>query len=145
MSARILVIEDNATNLDLMTYLLEASGYAVIAATTAEEGIQLATAMGPDLVLCDIQLPDRDGLEVAAILRRDDRLRPKPLVAVTAMAMVGDRERILAGGFDGYISKPIEPEQFLALLAHFLRPPAGWAEGASREAQRNRHDHHAGG
>lgn len=120
MPARILVVEDNATNLDLMTYLLVASGYEVIAAVTGEEGIRLATAMRPDLVLCDIQLPDCDGFEVAAVLRQDAEMRQIPLLAVTAMAMVGDRERILAAGFNGYISKPIEPEPFLGLLATFV-------------------------
>ena len=74
----------------------------------------------PDIILCDIHLPDRDGTEVAQLLRRDPRLRGVPFVAVTALAMVGDRERILGSGFDGYIAKPIEPEQFILALDGFL-------------------------
>lgn len=120
MSARILVIEDNPTNLDLMTYVLEAIGHTVLAAATGEDGIRLALEERPDLVLCDIQLPDRDGMEVARLLRRDPRLGGVPFVAVTALAMVGDRERILGSGFDGYIAKPIEPEHFIPALNGFL-------------------------
>lgn len=120
MSARILVIEDNPTNLDLMTYVLEAIGHTVLAATTGQDGIRLALAELPDLILCDIHLPDQNGLDVAKLLRRDPRLRNVPFVAVTALAMVGDRERILGAGFDGYIAKPIEPEQFIPALNGFL-------------------------
>ncbi len=120
MSARILVIEDNPTNLDLMAYVLKAVGHTVLTAATGEDGIRLALEELPDLILCDIQLPDRDGMEVARLLRCDPRLGGVPFVAVTALAMVGDRERILGAGFDGYIAKPIEPEQFIPALNGFL-------------------------
>lgn len=120
MSARVLVIEDNPANLDLLTYVLQATGHTVLAAATGEDGIRLALEALPDLILCDIQLPDRDGIEVARLLRRDPRLGGVPFVAVTALAMVGDRERILGAGFDGYIAKPIEPEQFIPALDGFL-------------------------
>lgn len=125
MPARILVIEDNPTNLDLMTYLLGATGHTVLAAMTGEAGIRLALDERPDLVLCDIHLPDRDGTDLARTLRSDPRLTGVPFVAVTALAMVGDRERILGSGFDGYIAKPIEPEQFIATLAGFLSLNSG--------------------
>ncbi len=120
MSPRILVIEDNPTNLDLMAYILNAVGCTVLAATTAADGMRLALEEQPDLVLCDIHLPDRDGTEVARLLRCDPKLGGVPLLAVTALAMVGDRERILGAGFDGYIAKPIEPEQFIPSLNSFL-------------------------
>lgn len=122
MSARVLVIEDNPTNLDLMSYMLEAIGHTVLAAATAEDGIRMALEEGPDLILCDIHLPDRNGMEVARVLRPHPRLHGVPFVAVTALAMVGDRERILGSGFDGYIAKPIEPEQFIPVLHAFLHP-----------------------
>jgi CheY-like chemotaxis protein len=76
----------------------------------------------PDLILCDVHLPKLDGVGVAAMLKGDARLRHIPLLAVTALAMAGDRERLLAAGFDGYIAKPIEPEQFVAELEPFLAP-----------------------
>jgi two-component system cell cycle response regulator DivK len=117
---RVLVIEDNATNLDLMVYLLQATGHAVTSAVKGEDGVRLIREQEFDLVLCDIQLPDIDGFEVLRQVRRSAGAAAVPLVAVTAYAMVGDRERILAGGFDGYISKPIDPETFLQLLDVFL-------------------------
>lgn len=120
MPARILVIEDNPDNLDLMTYVLKGIGHDVLAATTGEDGIRIALEERPDLILCDIHLPDRNGMEVASVLRAAPVLREVPFVAVTALAMVGDRERILAAGFDGYIAKPIEPEQFIPALGGFL-------------------------
>lgn len=120
MPACILVIEDNPTNLDLMTYLLRAVGHTVLPAATGEAGIQMALQERPDLILCDIHLPGADGFAVAQELRRHDSLRDVPLVAVTALAMVGDRERILAAGFDGYLAKPIEPEVFLGEIVTFL-------------------------
>lgn len=120
MPARVLVIEDNPTNLDLMTYVLQAVGHTVLTASTGEEGIRLAESERPDLVLCDIHLPDLDGMAVARQLRRVPALAQVPFVAVTALAMVGDRERILAAGFDGYIAKPIEPEHFIPGLREIL-------------------------
>lgn len=120
MPARVLVIEDNPANLDLMAYVLRAIGHTVLMAATGEDGIRIALAERPDLILCDIHLPDRDGTEIAGLLRHEPRLRGVPLVAVTALAMVGDRERILAAGFDGYVAKPIEPEQFIPVLSGFL-------------------------
>jgi len=135
--ARILVIEDNPANLELMTYLLVASGHAVEAATTGESGIELAVQAPPDLILLDIQLPDISGFGVLALLRNEARVARVPIVAVTANAMVGDRDQALAVGFDGYFSKPIEPTSFVPAIAGFLAPEqqghaprSPWADGA---------------
>ncbi len=120
----ILVIEDHVDNLELMSYLLRAFGYSTVAAVDGITGLDMARSENMDLILCDIQLPGIDGLEVARRLKRDARLRPVPLVAITALAMVGDRERVLAAGFDGYIPKPISPETFVSSVEAFLKPGA---------------------
>src|SRR5688572_23753918 len=122
MPARILLIEDHPANLDLMTYLLGAFGHITVTATDGLEGLEAAAHAAPDLIICDVQLPTIDGLEVARRLKADAALRAIPLVAVTALAMVGDRDRVLAAGFDGYIPKPIQPEIFVRQLETFLPP-----------------------
>jgi two-component system, cell cycle response regulator DivK len=103
----ILVVEDNEKNAKLFRDLLQASGFATLEATTAEEGLELAASHRPRLVLMDIQLPGIDGVEALARLRADDRTSAIPVVALTAQAMRGDRERLLAAGFDGYLPKPV--------------------------------------
>ena len=118
----VLIIEDHADNLELMNYLLKAFGYATVTVSDGLAGVEAAQTEDLDLVLCDIQLPGIDGFEVARRLKQDDRLRSIPLVAITALAMVGDRERALAAGFDGYIAKPINPETFVASVEAFLKP-----------------------
>ena len=123
MIAKILIIEDNAANLELMTYLLGAFGYRLITADDGERGLELALRERPDLVICDIQLPGMDGYMVARRLRADPSRRDVPMIAVTALAMVGDRDRSLAAGFNGYISKPIDPEAFVQDVARFLPAP----------------------
>src|ERR1041384_2263983 len=120
MSHRILVIEDNSTNIYLMTYLLKAFGYAFYTASDGEEGLEIARCERPDLIICDLQLPKMDGYAVARALKGDPDLRAIPLIAVTAFAMVGDRDRVLATGFDGYIAKPISPETFVGQVKAFL-------------------------
>jgi CheY-like chemotaxis protein len=122
MSARVLVIEDNAPSLELMIYLLESFGHMPIGARDGEEGIQVARSEQPDLILCDVQLAAIDGHEVCRRLKSDPALHSIPLVALTAYAMVGDREKMLAEGFDGYLSKPVNPEQVMDQLAPFLSP-----------------------
>ena len=119
--SRILVIEDNPTNLELMAYLLDASGHTVLVAGDGEEGVEATRREGPDLLICDIQLPKMDGYTVARRLKGHPALRTIPLLAVTALAMVGDRDKVLAAGFDGYISKPITPETFVGQVEAFLR------------------------
>lgn len=120
--ARILVIEDNPNNLELMRYLLSAAGHDVSCATTSRAGLSAATAEVPDLVIMDIQLPDASGYDVLTWMRADARLAGQVIVAVTANAMVGDRDNALAAGFDSYISKPIDPREFSATIDALLPP-----------------------
>ena len=119
MPASILVIEDNPDNIRLVAYILRAHGYAPLLATGGAEGLRIAAEARPELILLDIRMPHMDGYEVAARLRQMD-LENTKVVAVTASAMVGDRERITAAGFDGYIQKPIDPETFIAQIERFL-------------------------
>jgi two-component system cell cycle response regulator len=122
MSARILVIEDNDENLELMTYLLQAFGHTTLTARDGEQGLAVARTETPDLILCDLQMPRLDGFGVVRELRRDARLFGLPVVAITAFAMRDDRERVLAAGFNGYLTKPIVPEEFVGQVEAFLRP-----------------------
>jgi CheY-like chemotaxis protein len=117
---RILVIEDNPTNLELMTYLLNAFGHTTYVALDGEQGIDMALRTKPDLILCDLALPKLDGYAVAARLKAEPSLQGVPLIAVTASAMVGDRDKVIATGFDAYISKPITPETFVAEVESYL-------------------------
>jgi len=114
--ARVLVVEDNAANMRLATFLLESAGHAVLGATDAETGLTLAREEQPDIVLMDIQLPGMDGLEAAALLKQDEATRAIPVIALTALAMKGDEERIRAAGCDGYIVKPTRYKDFLAAI-----------------------------
>ncbi|SIR53202.1 PAS domain S-box-containing protein/diguanylate cyclase (GGDEF) domain-containing protein [Janthinobacterium sp. TND4EL3] len=103
-----------------MVYLLRAFGYTPLAAYDGEEGVRMARSEVPDLIICDVHLPKLDGYGVVAELKKDPLLRKIPALAVTALAMVGDRERLLEAGFNGYIGKPIEPDLFVAELESFL-------------------------
>jgi two-component system cell cycle response regulator len=118
--ARILVIEDNPENLELMSYLLRAFGHAVTTARDGEEGLAAARANNADLIVCDVNLPKMDGYAIVRALKADPASRTVPLLAVTALAMVGDRDKVLASGFDGYIAKPIEPTAFVHQVEEFL-------------------------
>lgn len=120
MSARILIIEDNLTNMELMIYLLNAFGYSTLTASDGEAGLERARREHPDLIICDIQIPKMNGYEVAHQLKSHPVLRHIPLVAVTAYAMVDDRDKALAAGFDGYMTKPIDPETFIQQVEKFL-------------------------
>jgi two-component system, cell cycle response regulator len=131
MKARILLVEDNQTNLDLMTYLLSALGYEVACERDGVAGLDRARGEPFELVLCDILMPYMDGLEFARRFKSDASLARTPLVAVTALAMNGDRERISAAGFDGYISKPIDPQQFAKQIESYVRESRS-GEGAGR-------------
>jgi two-component system cell cycle response regulator DivK len=115
--ATVLVIEDNPANMKLVTFLLESAGRTVLAANDAETGLTLARSRRPDLILMDIQLPGMDGLEATALLKGDEATRDIPVIALTALAMKGDEERIRAAGCDGYIAKPIAYREFLTLVA----------------------------
>jgi two-component system, cell cycle response regulator DivK len=114
--AQVLVVEDNEKNMKLFRDVLQAAGYDTVEATTAGQALDLAAANRPDLVLMDIQLPDMDGLEALRRLRADERTAATPVVALTALAMDGDREQFLAAGFDGYISKPVDIVGFVATV-----------------------------
>lgn len=120
MTAKILVVEDNPANMKLATMLLEHAGHQVLRAETAADGLVLAHAQGPDLILMDIQLPGMDGLAATRLLKADPATRHIRVVALTAFAMTGDEDRVLAAGCDGYISKPIEYKDFLARVADLL-------------------------
>lgn len=121
MSDCILLIEDNEQNRYLATFLLERRGHEVRTAVDGSSGIALARALHPALILLDIQLPGLHGYAVAEALRAEATLHDVPIVAVTSYAMVGDRERALAAGCDGYIEKPINPDTFVAEVEQFLR------------------------
>jgi CheY-like chemotaxis protein len=120
MTARILVIEDNEDNIMLIDYLLKAHGYAPLLARDGSDGVRLAIESHPDVVLLDIRMPGMDGYEVATALQAEPELDDTRIVAVTASAMVGDREQITAAGFDGYIAKPIDPERFIEQVERWL-------------------------
>jgi two-component system cell cycle response regulator DivK len=122
MNRTVLLIEDNDQNRYLATYLLEQHGYRVVAAPDGLRGIALAQASPPDLILLDIQLPRMDGYAVARALREIAALDRIPIIAVTSYAMVGDREKSLAAGCNGYIEKPINPETFIAEIQRIAFP-----------------------
>jgi two-component system, cell cycle response regulator DivK len=115
--ATVLVVEDNPTNMTLAVFLLESAGHTVLRATDAEAGLTLARREQPQLILMDIQLPDMDGLEATALLKAADDTRAIPVIALTALAMKGDEERIRAAGCDGYIAKPMGYQEFLTTIA----------------------------
>jgi two-component system cell cycle response regulator DivK len=113
MSRTVLLIEDNEQNRYLATFLLEQHGFTVVSAADGLRGIEAAQSFVPDIVLLDIQLPTMDGYAVARNLRGIESLRSTPIIAVTSYAMVGDREKSLAAGCNGYIEKPINPDTFV--------------------------------
>jgi CheY-like chemotaxis protein len=117
---RILIIEDDPFSLELYADLLEASGYTVVPAADGEEGLAAARREQPDLIICDIRLPKLGGCAVVRDLKADPALRQIPIIAVTALDSTGDRERLLAAGFDGYIAKPIEAKAFTSQIVSFL-------------------------
>ncbi len=139
---RILVIEDNKTNLYLIRFILNKSGYEVIEAMEGQTGVELAAKEKPDLILMDIQLPDIDGLEATKAIRKAEgglrnkieegpyseseipnlksQIKKIPIIALTSYAMVGDREKAMAAGCTGYIEKPINPETFIADMEKYL-------------------------
>jgi len=121
--ATILVIEDNATNMAFATFLLKSAGHRVLGARDGEIGLTLARAELPHLILMDIQLPGMDGLTATKLLKDDEATRAIPVIALTALAMKGDEQRIRAAGCDGYIAKPMRYREFLAAVATQLKRP----------------------
>src|SRR5262249_228737 len=117
--ACVLLVEDNEKNMKLFRDVLGAKGYSTLEATTGTRAVELAAEHSPDLVLMDIQLPDIDGSEALDRLRADERTTSIPVLALTAQAMHGDRERFLAAGFDGYISKPVNVVELLETVRRY--------------------------
>lgn len=117
---KILIVEDNPLNMELLKDILEAQGYQIIQAYNSEEALTLLKAVKPDLIVMDIQLPGMDGLALTRLLKGKEGFKDIPIVAVTAHTMKGDREKALAAGCSGYISKPINIKFFKAAIADFL-------------------------
>ena len=116
----ILIVEDNEKNLKLVRDLLQFNGYRTIEAKTAREAVSLAKTQSPALVLMDVQLPDSDGVTAMGWLRQEANTAAAPIVAVTAYAMKGDRDRLVEAGFDGYVSKPIDIKTFPGEVRKYL-------------------------
>lgn len=114
--ATVLIVEDNPANMTLAVFLLQSVGHTVLKALDAETGLALARAEQPNLILMDIQLPGMDGLQATALLKGSPETRDIPVIALTALAMKGDEERIMAAGCDGYIAKPMRYQDFLATI-----------------------------
>lgn len=125
----ILIIEDNPVNMELASVILETAGFRILQAESAEDGIALAKSESPAIILMDINLPGMDGLEATRALKGDPATSSIPIVALTALAMKGDRERILEAGCDGYITKPIDTRQFASTVSEYL---AGKADSSLR-------------
>jgi CheY-like chemotaxis protein len=124
MSRTVLLIEDNEQNRYLATFLLERQGYEVVCAPDGPAAIAMTRTLVPDIILLDIQLPTMDGHDVARVLRSRASLDATPIIAVTSYAMVGDREKALAAGCNGYIEKPLDPETFVAEVERLAAVPS---------------------
>ena len=120
MTKVILIVEDEPKNLKLASDLLQASGYTTIEATDGKQGVELAKAKNPDLILMDIQMPVMDGLEATRILKRDTTTKDIPVLALTSYAMKGDEERILEAGCNGYLAKPFDIQELLKEVAQYF-------------------------
>ncbi len=119
-SKSILVVEDNALNMKLIRAVLRFSGHEILEASDGESAIDIARAQAPDLILMDVQLPRMSGLEAVEVLKDDPTTNAIPVVAMTAYALRGDREKILESGCDGYVSKPIDTRTLPGVLAEYL-------------------------
>lgn len=117
----ILIVDDNATNLKLASVVLEMEGHAVVRAVDAEQALQLLDDLVPDLILMDIALPGMDGLTLTRRLKATASLSGVPIVALSAFAMKGDKERAMAAGCDGYITKPIDTRRFPQQVQSYFR------------------------
>ncbi len=123
MSKTVLIVEDNELNMKLFNDLLETRGCRILQTRNGVEAVKIARESKPDLILMDIQLPEVSGLEVTQWLKDDEELKSIPVVAVTAFAMKGDEEKILKGGCEAYLSKPISVAKFFDTVDHFLGAP----------------------
>lgn len=129
MKKKILIVEDNPQNMRLLEMLLGAKSYTLLKATDGEEAVNLATSGRPDLIIMDIQLPTMSGLEVTGQLRQLPGFSHTPIIAITAYAMKGDREKLLAAGFDAYLSKPINTRELPGVISEMLFPPPKYKSG----------------
>ena len=120
-----MLVEDNAANRRMAEFLLKSKGMVVIEAETAAAAIELARVERPDLILMDVQLPGMDGYAATRAIKADPSTRHIPVVAMTAYAMTGDRDRALEAGCDGYITKPIDTKEFPATVARYLAARGG--------------------
>jgi two-component system cell cycle response regulator DivK len=125
MPLKALVVEDNENNRYLLTLLLEQAGFTVVPAVNGKSGVDMARREAPDLILLDIQMPEMDGYEVAAILKSDPVLALIPIIGVSSFAMPGDREKAMRAGFAGYIEKPVDPERFAHSVTMFMEGAKG--------------------
>jgi two-component system cell cycle response regulator DivK len=123
--ALILIVEDNEKNLKLLRDVLRFKGYETLEAMTGTEGVRLARERNPDLVLMDIQLPDIDGVTALAQIRADASTRDIPVIAVSASVMPDEQQRIVASGFNAYVTKPISVKSFVETVEKFARKPGG--------------------
>ncbi len=129
MSTHILIIEDNEMSLVLAEYLLRQAGYTTSTATDGSTGVRLAMENTAQLILCDLDLPAMDGPQVVSALRANAGWRSAPILAFTAASVTEEQKRALAGDFDGYISKPIDPHSFIATVASYLAPELRASQG----------------
>jgi len=129
--ARVLVVEDNPVNLRLASFVLQRKGYHVSQATTGTECLAMLDQSMPDMILMDIQLPGEDGLAVTRKIRQNAKLKHIVIVALTAHAMTGDREKILAAGCDGYLAKPVDPQRLASEVERYLRAADGQKDAAA--------------
>ena len=113
---KILIVEDNEKNLKLFKIIVESLGHETLTATNGEDGVMIAKEKLPDLILMDIQMPKIDGVAAFKLLQKDERTRRIPVIALTSYAMKGDRERLLEEGFSDYLSKPIDKNNFIAVI-----------------------------
>ncbi len=120
MTKLILIVEDEARNMRLLRDLLQFSGYKTIEATDGEQGVELAKASEPDLILMDVLMPKMDGLEATRILKADAATSNIPILVLTSYAMKGDKETILQAGCDGYLAKPLDIKELLQEVAQYL-------------------------
>lgn len=118
---KILIVEDDLMNMELFRDLLENQGYKIYEATDGREALELASKNKFDLILMDIQLPGMDGLSATKIIKQDSKNKDTAIVALTAYAMKGDKERIEGAGCEGYITKPINTKKFSETVATFLK------------------------
>lgn len=122
MKSKVMVIEDNKQNMYMMAYLLECYNYKVIQSFSGIDGIKKAREEKPDIILLDIQLPEMDGYNITREIKKNEELKNIPIIAVTAYAMMGDKEKAIDAGAIGYIEKPIDPDTFVSQMEAFLPP-----------------------